>query len=324
MHVSGKIPTHRRVRTRMIKRAILAALFLAFTPLIVRAADPVQGTVVKFATGDGKELLGYRSYGTHGPTVVILSGGPGLNALHMESVAQIIAADGYRAILFDQRGTGLSAAAGAATDKLTMQGTVDDIELLRKNLAQEKLTFFTHSFGGALALAYSAAHPQNVAKLILCGSPGTDLATLALVGKRLNERMTAEEQAQYAAALKSNNDNAALNIQLQAQFDDRDKARDFIKSLPQPFFYPAVSGAIYTDFNKNFHVGKSIGAYHGYVALLTGSDDAVLVLEPGLLKAFPDATVVHIANSGHWPWLENPKQFNPALKAALAMDHFAQ
>jgi proline iminopeptidase len=308
----------------MMKRAILIAIFLALTPLIARAADPVQGTVVKFGTGDGKEVLGYRSYGTQGPVVVILNGGPGLNALYMEPVAQTIAADGYRAILFDQRGTGLSTAAGAAIDKLTMQGTVDDIELLRKNLQQDKLTVFTHSFGGAMALAYAAAYPQRVARLILCGSTGTDLSSVALFGKRLNERMTPEERTQYAAYGKSKNDAAALNIQLLAEFDDREKARDLIKTLPQPFIYSAVSNAIYVDFDKNFHVAKSIGAYHGYVALLTGSDDAAILMEPSLVKAFPDATVVHIAKSGHWPWLENPKQFNPALKTALAMDHFAQ
>src|SRR5476649_657873 len=98
----------------------------------------------------------------------------------MESVAQTIAADGYRAILFDQRGTGASAKAAGEKDKLTMQGTIDDIESLRQQLNQDTLVFVAHSFCGAMALAYTATHPKRVAKLILCGSTGTDLSTMGL------------------------------------------------------------------------------------------------------------------------------------------------
>ena len=305
-----------------MKRTLIAAALLALIPLGAHAA-PATGTTVLFTPAAGKEQLAYHSYGT-GPTVVVLNGGPGLNGLYMESVAQTIAADGYRAILFDQRGTGASVKAATEKDKLTMQGTIDDIESLRQQLNQDKLVFVTHSFGGTMALAYTAAHPNRVAKLILSGSTGTDLSTVGLFAKRLNERMTPEERVQYAAYGKANNDSAALNIQLLAEFDDREKAKALIKTLPQPFIYSAVSNAIGTDFDKNFHVAKTINAYHGYVALITGSDDAAILMEPALIKAFPDATVIHVAHSGHWPWLENPQQFNAALKAALATDHFAQ
>jgi len=261
--------------------------------------------------------LTYHRYG-QGPIVVILNGGPGLNGLYMKPVAETIARDGYQAILPDQRGTGSSVAAGKAQKMLTMAGSVADLEALRVALKQEKLVLVTHSFGGGIALAYTAAHPQRVANLILSGSVGTDLSTVGLFGKRLNERMTPSERVQYAAYGKRNDDVDQLNIQLLAEFDDRAKARRLIATLPRPFIYPAVSNAIYTDYNKHYFVGKMVGAFHGPVTLLTGADDAALEMEPSLRTAFPHATIVHVAHSGHWPWLENPPQFERALKKALA------
>jgi proline iminopeptidase len=298
---------------RYFVRIFLAALLVAWLPLAGHAqSSNATGTF----TSAGATLAFHR-YG-HGPVVVILAGGPGLNALYMKPVAQTIARDGYTAILLDQRGTGSSVAAGAQKKMLTVAGTVADIDALRVALGQKKLVLVTHSFGGGMALAYTAAHPDRVTKLILSGSVGTDLSSVDLFGKRLNERMTPAERTKYAAYGKSGNDAEQLNIQLLAEFDDRAKARKLIATLPQPFIYPAVTNAIYTDFSKHYNVAAKLGAYRGPVTLLTGTDDAAVLMEPSLRVAFPNATVVHIANSGHWPWLENPVQFDPALRTALA------
>jgi len=292
---------------------IIAAAVVA-SPVAGRAAMTPSSTGTFTSSG---ATLTYHRYGT-GPIVVILNGGPGLNGLYMESAARTIAADGYEAILLDQRGTGSSVAAGKDRTMLTMAGSVADLEALRRALREEQLVLVTHSFGGGMALAYTAAYPQHVAKLILSGSVGTDLSSVDLFGKRLNERMTPAERAEYAADGKRNDDAAQLNIQLLAEFDDRAKARALIATLPQPFIYPAVSNAIYADYDKHYHVAKALRAFHGRVTLLTGSDDAALEMEPSLRVAFPKATIVHVAHSGHWPWIENPPQFERALKAALA------
>jgi proline iminopeptidase len=297
-------------------RIVIAAILFALVPLLGEAATPGQPVSGTFTSAGA--TLAYHAYG-HGPIVVVLNGGPGLNGLYMEPVARKIAAFGYQAILLDQRGTGSSVAAGSARRMLTVAGTVADIEALRVALRQEKLVFVTHSFGGAMALAYAAAYPQHVAKLILSGSVGTDLSTVGLFAKRLDARLTPAMRVQRTAAMKRNDDDAQLNIQILTEFDDQAKARATVASLPHPLIYPAVSSAIFEDFDTHYHVAKALGAYHGSVMLLTGADDAAMAMEPSLRATFPHATLVPVPNSGHWPWIENPMVFDRALKSALAM-----
>lgn len=260
--------------------------------------------------------LAYTAYGT-GPTVIVLAGGPGLNAAYMAPLARTIASDGYRAVLLDQRGTGRSAPAGANRYALTARGTVADIEALRIALKQDRLRFVTHSFGGAMALAYAAAHPKRVANMILIGSVGTDLSTVDRFGTILMTHLSAAERKQYAAAQRSGNAGKALDIQLLAEFDDRNKARATIADEPQPFIYPPVSNAIYADFARTYHVGSALAAVRAPVTLLTGADDAARAMEASLRNAFPHAARVYIAHSGHWPWIENSADFGAALATAL-------
>jgi proline iminopeptidase len=294
-------------------RTTLVALAIAAVPALARASDtaPSQATFPSHGA-----TLAYTAYG-NGPIVVVLAGGPGLNAAYVAPLARTIAGDGYRAIVLDQRGTGRSVAAGAARADLTMRGTVADIDALRLALHQERLTFVTHSFGGGMALAYAAAHPTRVAKMILIGSVGTDLAGVDVFGKILMTHLRASERAQYAAAQRADDGAKALDIQLLAEFDDRAKARETIAREPHPFLYPAISDTIYTDFAHNYHVARALGHVRAHVTLLTGSDDAARAMESTLRQAFPNATRTYVPHSGHWPWIENPAFFNARLRDAL-------
>ncbi len=293
-------------------RTAFAAFAFALAPIVAGAA-PAETTGTFASAG---ATLAYRSYGT-GPVVIVLAGGPGLNAAYMAPLARTIAADGYRAVLLEQRGTGLSAAAGKAKTMLTMRGTVADIDALRVALHQEKLTFVTHSFGGGMALAYAAAHPTRVAKMVLSGSVGTDLSTVGKFGAILMTHLSAAEKREYAAAEKANDGAKALDIQLLAEFVDRKKAAAVIATDPHPFIYPATSGAIFSDFRKNYHVGPALAAVTAPVTLLTGSEDAARAMEASIRAAFPNAHRVYVPKSGHWPWIENPAVFDPALVTAL-------
>jgi proline iminopeptidase len=260
--------------------------------------------------------LAYTAYGA-GANVVVLAGGPGLNAAYMAPLAREIAAHGYRAILLDQRGTGASAAAPHDRALLSQAGTVADIEALRIALHERRLRFVMHSFGGGMALAYAAAHPTRVANLVLIGSVGTDLSTVDRFGAILMTHLSPEERKAYAAAGKSRDADKALNIQILAEFDDRRKAIATITAEPHPFIYPAVSNAVYSAFSKTYHVGPALAAVHAPLTLLTGADDAARAMEASIRAAFPNAHRVYISHSGHWPWIENPRDFEPALAAAL-------
>jgi proline iminopeptidase len=301
----------RFVRPLLLRIALVAAAAGIATTRVANAA-PVGTFVSAGAT------MHYTTYGTSGPYVVVLAGGPGLNAAYMAPLARTIASDGYRAVLLDQRGTGLSRAAGADRAMLTEAGTVADIDALRVALHERRLAFVTHSFGGGMALAYAAAHPDRVRNLVLVGSVGTDLSTVGKFGAILMTRLSPAERKAYRAAEATNDGAKALDIQLLAEFDDRAKARAVIASDPHPFIYPRVSGAIFDSFRKDYHVGPALAAVHCPVTLITGADDAAVAMEGSLRAAFPHAVRVYPAHSGHWPWIENPAVFDPALAAGLA------
>ncbi len=300
----------------MILRVLAVLAGLTYAAVFSRAAGTAPIAVVRATFPSQGSTLAYTAYGT-GPNVVVLAGGPGLNAAYMAPLAREIAGDGYRAILLDQRGTGASAAAGHDRALLTQASTVADIEALRVALHDRRLRFVTHSFGGGMALAYAAAHPNRVANLVLIGSVGTDLSTVDRFGAILMTHLSPTERKAYAAASKSGDAAKALDIQLLAEFDDRKKALATIAADPHPFIYPAVSNDVYTAFSKTYHVGPALAAVHAPLTLLTGADDAARAMEASIRKAFPHAHRVYIAHSGHWPWIENPRDFDPALATAL-------
>ncbi len=141
----------------------------------IRPEDAQKSTVhCRAAEGDGAYLhtadnaqIWYKIAGAQdAPTVVYLHEGPGGNAHAFErSVGQYL--EPYlRVVCLDQRGYGRSAhlPQGAPTG---METTVEDLELLRKQLGVAQFSLVGHSLGGSLALEYIRAYPQRVARLVL-------------------------------------------------------------------------------------------------------------------------------------------------------------
>jgi proline iminopeptidase len=102
----------------------------------------------------------------HGKPVLFLHGGPGAGAgaVHRRFFDPAI----WRAIIFDQRGSGRSKPLGSLTGNTT-PNLIADIETLREFLGIERWLLFGGSWGSTLALAYAQAHPEAVAGAVLRG-----------------------------------------------------------------------------------------------------------------------------------------------------------
>jgi pimeloyl-ACP methyl ester carboxylesterase len=130
--------------------------------------------------------------GTATGTILALAGGPGQAAvplLEHFAAALAPALRSRRLVTFDQRGTGgsgriacpslgraleLSAAVarcasdlGPARVAYTTAASVADVEAVRAALGIERMTIFGVSYGTKVALAYAAAHPERVERLVL-------------------------------------------------------------------------------------------------------------------------------------------------------------
>ena len=101
-----------------------------------------------------------------GTPVVLLSGGPGLEATYLQPVADMIATN-HTAILLEQRGTGRSIPITLDASSVNEALLVDDLEALRASLGYKRWTLLGHSFGTFTAMHYAIAHPAQTQSLIL-------------------------------------------------------------------------------------------------------------------------------------------------------------
>lgn len=117
-------------------------------------------------TADGHRVK-YAQFGApDGAAAVVLHGGPGsssqLNMLDWFDLSR------QRVLLLDQRGCGKSLPTGSLEHNTTPH-LIEDIERLRVHLGIKSWVVVGGSWGAFLALAYAAAKPAAVRKLVLRG-----------------------------------------------------------------------------------------------------------------------------------------------------------
>ncbi len=124
--------------------------------------------------GDGHRIYWECCGNPAGKPALFLHGGPGSGATPGQR--RFFDPEAYRAVLFDQRGSGRSrpvaeeAAAEEAAADLSTNTTghlIADIEALRHRLGVDRWTILGLSWGTTLGLAYAQAHPHSVDALVL-------------------------------------------------------------------------------------------------------------------------------------------------------------
>jgi proline iminopeptidase len=119
--------------------------------------------------GDGNQVY-WQSFGNpDGKPALMVHGGPGTGC--SPGMARGFDPARYRAVLFDQRGSGRSTphASDPAADMSvnTTWHLVADMEALREHLGIERWLLSGGSWGSTLALAYAQRHPHRVSEIVL-------------------------------------------------------------------------------------------------------------------------------------------------------------
>jgi pimeloyl-ACP methyl ester carboxylesterase len=152
-------------------RILLAAAALALAAGPAGAVDShhaIQRNAWYLPVHDPDARLFVTSLG-QGPKVVVLHGGWGANLDYM--VGAVEPHEGrHEFVLYDQRGSLRSPVRPGDLDKLDVGDLVDELELLRTALGEDKLTIFAHSMGTRLAIEYASRYPDHVARLVLAGA----------------------------------------------------------------------------------------------------------------------------------------------------------
>ena len=272
----------------------------------------------------GGQQLHYRAQGTGAP-VVLLSGGPGFDVDYMMPVVDFI--PGRQKILFEQRGTGRSRTAKFNPEDFTLRGAVQDLEALREHLKQDRLLLAGHSWGGMLAMAYAAAHPDRVDRLILIDSGGPTLEFAGWFNDNIHARLRPEDEAaqQYwKDGEKRGVSREKVAIEMiraivPGYFYDRAKGLAFAAQLTENTYHPDMNAALFADLAKVYDVRQGLRALDRPVLILQGHQDPVgdKVAEDihSLVKS---STRVYVDKCGHFPWVEQPDAFRQALAGFLS------
>src|SRR5262245_60419732 len=131
------------------------------------AIEPYESGLLD--VGDGHEVYWESCGNPAGPPALFLHGGPGSGC----SAGQRRFFDPrlYRAVLFDQRGSGRSRPLASSPDTCLGTNTtahlIADIELLRVMLGVDRWIILGLSWGTTLGLAYAQAHPHRMKGLVL-------------------------------------------------------------------------------------------------------------------------------------------------------------
>ncbi|MFM2358479.1 MAG: hypothetical protein RLY16_472 [Bacteroidota bacterium] len=286
----------------------LCCLFL----LVVAIAQKADSIKLQNAT------LYYYTYG-NGEPIIILSGGPGV-ASHQEDDLAIALSKKYKAILFDQRGTGKSWTSPFDSTTINVERAVLDIEVLRKHLGLQQLTISGHSWGAMLASAYTAQFPKRVKDLILIGGGELTPDMTNIVNENVDIRFQLGDTTNYyfwSDSVNANKDPQKAKYELR-------KITWSMLSYDREKLDLILSQAEHGEFNKEMNkiMWKSISRkdykwierlqhnYKGGCLIIFGWQDPIAVTTlSSYIKAYPGAVVKGINKAGHMPSVEQPELF---------------
>ena len=286
---------------------------------IAARCGAAEGTVPR----DGFDLH-YRTSGS-GTPAILLSGGPGLDVDYMAGVIEHLPPS-YMSILFEQRGTGRSRPAKVSRENMTLPLVIDDLEALRVQLKQGRLSLVGHSWGAMLAMAYAAKYPQRVDRLLLIGPGGTTSEFFAIAGDNIQSRLLPQdlEARRYwasAAERGTDADKAALEglrAIIPAYFFDRAKALVFAAQLKEGSLHTDMSRHLGVDLGKTYDLRESLRTFDRPALIVQGHQDPVPESTAEQThRVLRSSKLIYLDKCGHFPWLEQPSEFRRIVNEFL-------
>jgi pimeloyl-ACP methyl ester carboxylesterase len=243
---------------------------------------------VEHLTRDGVELA-YVEQGSGDPAIVLLHGMACLHS-HMQGLADDLGRD-HRCVSFDLRGHGESS---APPGPYTTEAFTADIEFAIDELGLGRPVLIGHSFGGSVALAYAAAHPEHVRALVMLDSGIRAVTTVNADLNPFYDALRAADDDEYrrivgefvTSRLFDPLDDPALAAQVADEmaglprhvflsmsetvtaFDSADAARACtVPALIVQAREPFADRAVLAELGDNWHTAQVVGSGH-FVQLL--------------------------------------------------------
>jgi proline iminopeptidase len=279
------------------------------------------------AEGDAREV-----------PVIFLHGGPGTPDMKGDSeYFGGLARDGFDVYVYDMVGRGRSHRL-ADPRGYTLERDAADLEAIREEIGAERIVLIGHSYGGSLAAAYAAAHPERVAKMVL-SSPEDPSPSVG--GASMLFRLSTEEKlGVYALLLPPRPMLAYTLLQVNPQAahafaDDpeMDARFDRVYNRTRPALHcrdnppgPALHGL---GFYAHYYPQSATSPPHAeFLSALSKHDIPTLVIKGRCdylswssareyLEALPDARLLYLDGSGHNAYQDEPERYMAGVRAFM-------
>ena len=271
--------------------------------------------------------LHYCSIGT-GPKTVIISAKAGL-ASDLE-----ILADERRLIFYDQRGRGNSDVDPNNTH-IWSDYEVSDLEAIRNHFALEKTSLVGWSYNGAMGALYAADFPGRVDRLVMmCPiSPRSDAPyqdpeiRKMLVESRIDHVKAKRLSEMENHGLDKNDPKAYCREHLIVNLPRQMGRPECLENMQSdPCFYPNEWPHIIAEHTR-LHVPeeslvwdwrKRVASAKAPTLVIHGEEDLIPIESSReWVKVLPHARLLNIQGSGHFPHLEAPEIYYPAVRKFL-------
>lgn len=299
-------------------RAVVSLLGLLLFGLTAAQA-PVEGAVERPDT-----RLHYRVYGTKGPYVMILSGGPGGAVEMLQPFADHLK-DRFRCVMLEQRGTGRSKLSRYDEKTISFETYIEDIEAVREDLKQEKVLLVGSSWGMTLALAYAAAHPRRVLAVATVGSGNINRKSIEDWQTEFNSRLTrAQKQAIAAMSERDLSPDEGyvewLQIVMPAYFYKPEAAARFASAVKAGDINGRIPGPANRMMRRlDEYVYDALPRISAPVLLVQGKQDLAPAYTAEIVRErVRGSKIVMLDECGHMPWLDQPTATWKALDAFLS------
>ncbi|MDX1624262.1 MAG: alpha/beta fold hydrolase [Gemmatimonadota bacterium] len=266
-----------------------------------------------------------------GPPVVCLHGGPGMDGGYFFPDAGVwgpglraLARD-HHVIAYDQRGCGRSGAPEDVEQPLALSRHVEDLERVRKALDLGPVAVLGHSFGSVLAILHALEHVESVTHLVIVGGAPTREFKEGY-RRSVAEELDAEDRERLAEIeAEPPSDEAmherfaiALPLYFHRDLDERERT----SLLESVSFSAEVNRALAAGIEE-YDLGPALGHLRAPSLVIYGESDRVVRPEHPLAfrGKLPGGRFVAFAESGHFPFLEEPEPFARVVHYFLRHGH---
>jgi proline iminopeptidase len=256
-----------------------------------------------------------------GTPLFLANGGPGFDHsyLHISDVWDRIAQN--RPVVFwDQRGNGRSVDLKPG-QSCTLADQVADLDALRAHLGYEKIDLLGHSWGGYLAMAYAAHHPEHIAHLVILDSAAPRWQDTRFLFADVYPEI--EEKRNSRALAEMFGDDSAVEANLHDYmsmlFVSPEKRDAFLAAASSFAYRRTVNEMLNADLAR-FDLNPELPKFHFPTLVGAGRYDfnVAPVTAYKIHQAIPGSKFVVFERSGHLPFFEEPEAFQRALEDFLA------